>query len=120
MMRTLQREFIRNQTVKRVYGTPTMQRLICDAFTESILFLRWATQYYARRMWRRLVEALTRPPNIALDQSIANIACAVVEIEKERDALDSKRLFEVHAELGHVRNAIDDIKICVDGTKAAY
>ena len=115
-MQTLQREFIRIQTVKRVHGTLAMQRLVCDAFVESILFLRWATKYYAKRTWRRVLEALTKPPSLELDQSTAKIARTVAEIEKERDALDSKRLFEVQAELGNVRRTVDGISSRVDGT----
>ncbi|KAI9666538.1 MAG: hypothetical protein M1821_004474 [Bathelium mastoideum] len=117
LLRALQREFIRVQTVKQVHGTPTMQGLICDAFIESIMFLRWATRYYAQPSWVRVMEAITRPPKVELDQSTAKIACAVVEIEKERDTLDSKRLFEVQSELGDVRRTVDDMRLRVEGTQ---
>ena len=103
----MQREFIRVQTVKHIHDSPTMQDLICDAFVESILFLRWATRYYAQKSWHRVTEAFIKPPKIELDQLTANIARAVAEIEKERDALDSKRLFEVRAELGDVRRRLE-------------
>ncbi|KAI9685231.1 MAG: hypothetical protein M1822_004604 [Bathelium mastoideum] len=118
LLRALQREFIRVQTVKQVHGTPTMQGLICDAFIESIIFLRWATRYYAQPSWVRVVEAITRPPKVELDQSTAKIACAVVEIEKERDTLDSKRLFEVQSELGDVRRTVDDMRLRVEDIEA--
>ena len=68
---------------------------IADAYVLGVQFVREVTLYYSRPTSRRMLEAITKPPQLGIDLKISAIAQAIAEIDKERVALDSQRLAQV-------------------------
>ena len=76
-----------------------------------------ATRYYSRSSYRRILEAITKPPSLELDAKISEISKAMAEIQKEISALDSQRLFEVQRSLDIVEGSINIVEKNVDKVK---
>ena len=115
---TLQREFARIKTLQVVHSSDTMKRYIAEAYRLGIGFAREATLYYARPTYRRVWEAITKPPQLDIDIKISAITVAMTEIDKERAILDSKRLYEVQQGVERVRNDVNNIKDVVEGERS--
>ena len=115
---TLQREFARIKTLQVVHSSDTMKRYIAEAYWLGIGFAREATLYYARPTYRRVLEAITKPPQLDIDIKISAITVAMTEIDKERAILDSKRLYEVQQGVERVRDDVNNIKNVVEGERS--
>ena len=115
---TLQREFARIKTLQVVHSSDTMKRYIAEAYWLGIGFVREATLYYARPTYRRVLEAITKPPQLDIDIKISAITVAMTEIDKERAILDSKRLYEVQQGVERVRHDVNNIKDVVEGERS--
>ena len=72
-----------------------MKKYIADAYKLGLEFAMEATRYYSRPTYRRVLEAFTKPPNLGINVKVSEITNAMAEIQKERDTLDSQRIFEV-------------------------
>lgn len=70
--------------------------------------------YYSQRMYRRVLKAITKPPQLCIDTQISAITAAMTEIEKQSPALHSQRLKQVHQRVTELQRKVDDIK---DGVK---
>ena len=81
-------------------------------------FAREATKYYSRQTYRRVIEAVTKPPQIGIDTKIAAITAAITEIEKEKGTLDSQQLNQVHIKVEEVQCRVDDIRDGVEGKES--
>ncbi|MCJ1383605.1 hypothetical protein MMC17_006719 [Xylographa soralifera] len=104
---TLQREFSRMKILEEFHhSTPTMQTYIAEAYRLGIEFAREATLYYSRKTYRRVLDAITKPPKLAIDKKTAAITEAMTQIEKERDTLDSKRLYKVQCDIDKLRGDV--------------
>ncbi|MCJ1437026.1 hypothetical protein MMC27_006411 [Xylographa pallens] len=107
---TLQREFSRMKILEEVHhSTPTMQTYIAEAYRLGIEFAREATLYYSRKTYRRILDAVTKPPKLAIDKKTAAITEAMTQIEKERDTLDSKRLYKVQCDIDKLRGDVSGV-----------
>lgn len=111
----LQREFSRTKTLQEVHSSESMKTYIADAYKLGIEFTREVTLYYARSSYRRVVEAMTKPPQLGIDKKISAITTAITEIEKERATLDSQRLFQVQRRVEDVKNGVDKVWDSVEG-----
>ncbi|KAG7005473.1 hypothetical protein G7Y79_00019g046530 [Physcia stellaris] len=100
----LQREFLRIGMLKESHSS----RIIKDIE---------ATRYYSRSSYRRILEAITRPPSLEFDAKISEISKAMAEIQKEISALDSQRLFEVQRSLDIVEGKVNIVEKNVDNVK---
>ena len=94
-----------------------MKTYIADAYRLGIEFAREVTLYYSRSTYRRLLEAVTKPPQLFIDQKLSEITKAIVEIEKERATLDSQRLFQVQRRIEEVKMGVDEVRDNVEGEK---
>lgn len=92
-----------------------MKTHIADAYKLGIEFAREATLYYQRSRYRRMMEAVTKPPQLFIDIKISEITSAITEIEKERAALDSQRLFNVQQRIEEVKIGVDEMRDNVEG-----
>ena len=72
-----------------------MKIYIADAYRLCIEFVREVTLYYSRPTSRRILEAVTKQPQLGIDLKTSAITNAITEIEKGRAILDSQRLFQV-------------------------
>lgn len=116
----LQREFSRTKTLQEVHSSESMKMYIADAYKLGIEFAREVTLYYSRSSYRRIVEAITKPPQLDIDKKISAITNAVTEIEKERATLDSQRLFQVQRRVEDVKNGVDKVWDSVEGKTRAF
>ena len=94
-LRTLTDKFDHIKAIKTIHQTETMRQLICEAFVESIDFMRYATDYWSMKRMKRIIKAITDPPNLMMDEKVKRVHDALIRINKERDVLDSQRLSEV-------------------------
>ena len=94
-----------------------MKMYIADAYNLGIEFVREVTLYYSRSTSRRILEAITKPPQLGIDLKISAITKAIVEIEKERTVIDSERLYQVHKQIEEVKNDVYEIKHGVETVK---
>ena len=62
-----------------------------------------------------MLEAVTRPPQLFIDQKLSEITSAITEIEKERATLDSQRLFQVQRRIEEVKMGVDEVRDNVEG-----
>ena len=92
-----------------------MKTYIADAYRLGIEFAREVTLYYSRSTYRRLLEAVTKPPQLFIDEKLSEITIAITEIEKERAALDSQRLFQVQRRIEEVKIGVDEVRDSVEG-----
>ena len=92
-----------------------MKACIADAYRLGIEFAREVTLYYSRPRYRRLLEAVTKPPQLFIDQKLSEITTAITEIEKERATLDSQRLFQVQRRIEEVKMGVDEVRGNVEG-----
>ena len=92
-----------------------MKTYIADAYRLGIEFAREVTLYYSRSTYRRLLEAVTKPPQLFIDQKLSEITSAITEIEKERAMLDSQRLFQVQRRIEEVKMGVDEVRDNVEG-----
>lgn len=95
----LQSEYSRIGIIQEIHMRDTMRRYIMDAYRLGIEFSRAATLYYARSTFRRILEAVTKPPQLGIEVQKTAITEAVTQIEKERDTLNAKRLYEVQLKM---------------------
>lgn len=105
----LQREFSRLKVLTEVHSTPVMKEYIVEAFRLGIEFSREATLYYSRPTYRRLIQAITRPPQIGIEKQTADITAAMTQIEKERDSLDSQRLLDVQVKVDKMSQKVESV-----------
>lgn len=110
----LQREFSRAKVLQEVHSSDSMKTYIADAYKLGIEFAREVTLYFSRPTYRRVLEAITKPPQLDIDLKIAAITKAITEIEKERATLDSQRLFQVQRRIEEVKNGVDKVSDGVD------
>lgn len=111
----LQREFSRTKMLQEVHSSESMKTYIADAYKLGIEFSREVTLYYSRSSCRRLVEAITKPPQLGIDKKISAITNAITEIEKERATLDSQRIFQIQRRVEDVKIGVDEVWNSVEG-----
>ena len=111
----LQREFSRAKMLQEVHSSDSMKMYIADAYKLGIEFAREVTLYYSRPTYRRVFQAITKPPQLGVDLKISAITRAITEIEKERATLDSQRLFQVQRRVEDVKNGVDEVRHTVEG-----
>ena len=104
---TLQREFSRLKILLEIHSTENMKSYIADAYRLGIEFAREATLYYSRPAYRRLWEALSKPPQLTIDQKTSAITEAMTQIEKERDTPDSQRMYDIQRDVNKVQGEIE-------------
>lgn len=92
-----------------------MKSYIADAYRLGIQFSREATLYYSRPTYRRVLEAITKPPQVAIDQKVSAITDAMTQIEKERDTLDSQRLYDVQRDVNQVQGDLEIVDGKIEG-----
>lgn len=105
-LQNLQKEFLRVRDLQEIHPEPNMLLYIKEASVLGIRFFKFAIRYYLRSSWRRVVEAITKPPNIELDEIESEIARAIAEIQKERAHLDTKRLKDVQDHVDGMTNVL--------------
>ena len=115
----LQREFSRANLLREIHRSDSMKEYIARAYKLGIDFTREVTIYYSRPTYRRVVEAVTKPPQLGIDIKISEITEAITEIEKERATLDSLRLFQVQRRIEEVKIGIDEVRGDVEGNDLA-
>ena len=101
--------------LREVHSSDSMKTYIAEAYKLGIEFAREVTVYYSRSTYRRLYEAITQPPQLGIDLKISAITSAITEIEKERDTLDSQRLFQVQRRVEDVKKGVDEVRDGVEG-----
>ena len=69
-----------------------------------------ATRYYSRPTYKRVVEAITKPPSLGIDIKVSEITKAMIEIQKERETLDSQRIYELQQKQLETQQAVEGIK----------
>ena len=111
----LQREFSRANLLREIHSSDSMKIYIAEAYRLGIEFAREVTLYYSRPTYRRLLEAVTKPPQLFIDQKLSEITTAITEIEKERATLDSQRLFQVQRRIEEVKKGVDEVRDNVEG-----
>ena len=111
----LQREFSRANLLREIHSSDSMKTYIADAYRLGIEFAREVTLYYSRSTYRRLLEAVTKPPQLFIDQKLSEITTTITEIEKERATLDSQRLFQVQRRIEEVKVGVDEVRNNVEG-----
>ena len=115
MLLTLQREFSRIEILQDLYPSKVIKKYIAEAYKLGIDFAREATLYYSRPTHQRVIEAITKPPNIAIDTKVSAITAAMTEIEKESRTLDSQRLRQVQQNVEEVERKVCNINGVVEG-----
>lgn len=101
--------------MEEIHASESMKKSIADAYGLGIEFAREATRYYSRSSSRRVLEAITKPPSLGIDEKIAAIATAMADIGKERDTVDSQRLYEVQRDIDEVKRGVDEVRESVKG-----
>lgn len=96
-----------------------MKRAIAEAYSLCIDFTQEVTLYYSRSTWRRVLEAITKPPQPGIDTKVAAITDAMTEIKTERATLDSKRLHQVQQSVDEVHDRVDKVHRSVTSTNGA-
>ncbi|KAL8714530.1 MAG: hypothetical protein Q9220_001478 [cf. Caloplaca sp. 1 TL-2023] len=91
-----------------------MRRYIDHAYQLGIQFCRAATLYYIRSPARRLLEAVTKPPQLDIELRKTAIIEAVTQIEKERNTLDSKVFQELQRD---VKSLQEDVRRTENGVE---
>ena len=112
---TLQREFGRIEILQDIYSSDLMKGYIAEAYKLGIEFAREATLYYSRPTYRRVLEAVTKPPQLGIDTKISAITAAMTEIEKESRTLNSQRLHYVQQRVDEVQREVHSIKTNTEG-----
>ncbi len=113
----LQREFSRAKMLQEIHCSDAMKTYIAEAYELGVEFAREVTLYYSRSLYRRVLEAVTKPPQLGIDLKISQITKAITEIEKERATLDSQRLFQVQRGVEDVKDAVDGVRNDVEGVR---
>lgn len=116
---TLQREFARLELLRDIHSSDTMKRAIAEAYSLCIDFAQGVTLYYSRSTWRRVLEAITKPPQLGIDTKIAAITDAMTEIKPERATLDSKRLHQIQQSVDELQQSMDEVHRNVTSTNGA-
>ena len=111
----LQREFSRARLLREIHCSDAMKTYIADAYKLGVEFAREVTSYYQRSTYRRMLEAVTKPPQLFIDIKISEITSAITEIEKERATLDSQRLYHVQQRIEEVKIGVDEVRDTVEG-----
>ncbi len=114
----LQREFSRARLLREIHSSDAMKTYIADAYKLGVEFAREVTSYYQRSTYRRILEAITKPPQLFIDIKISEITSAITEIEKERATLDSQRLYHVQQCIEEVKIGVDEVRDTVEGENA--
>lgn len=96
-----------------------MKRAIAEAYSLCIDFAQEVTLYYSRSTWRRVLEAITKPPQLGIDTKIAAITDAMTEIKTERATLDSKRLHQLQQSVDELHQSVDEVHRNVTSTIGA-
>lgn len=91
-----------------------MKRATAEAYSLCVDFAQEVTVYYSRPTYRRVLEAITKPPQLGIDTKIAAITDAMTEINKERATLDSKRLRQVQQSVDEVQRDVTSINGAVE------
>ncbi|KAL8948420.1 MAG: hypothetical protein Q9222_005398 [Ikaeria aurantiellina] len=113
-LQTLQSEFSRINIIRTIYTTDAMRKYIDHAYQLGIQFCRAATLYYIRSPARRLLEAVTKPPQLDIELKKTAIIDAVTQIEKERNTLDSKVFQELQRD---VKSLQEDVRKAESGVE---
>ena len=100
-----------------IYSSDAMRKHIVEAYRLGIEFTREAILYYLRSTYRRVLEAIIKPPQLDLDIKISAVTNVITEIEKESRTLNSKRLHEVQQRLDMVERKVDGISNSVEGAR---
>ena len=115
----LQREFSRAKLVREIHRSDSMKEYIARAYKLGINFTREVTIYYSRPTYRRVVKAVTKPPQLDINIKISEITEAITEIEKERATLNSLRFFQVQRRIEEVKIGINEVRDDVKGKDSA-
>ena len=91
----LQREFTRLGILRDVHATVEMKAYLAKAYRLGIDFAREVALYYSRPSYTGVFEAITKPPKLGIDKTVAEITSIMSEIQKERAVLDSKHLHQI-------------------------
>ncbi|KAH0548582.1 hypothetical protein GP486_007874 [Trichoglossum hirsutum] len=111
---TMQAQFSRLRVIEEIHSSTEMKRYIANVYKLGIEFLREAIFYYSRPTYQRVWEALSKPPQLGVDQKIAAITRGMTEIDNERCILDSKRLYEMQGKLQQVQGEIKEVNARVE------
>ena len=95
------------KVLEEIHSTGAMKTYIADAYRLGIEFSRVATLYYSTRTYRRVLEAVTKPPKLDIDLMTLAITEAMTQIERERDTLDSRRLYDIQRDVIEVRGSVE-------------
>ena len=100
-----------------LYSNNVMKQYIAEAYGLGIEFAREATLYCSRPTYQRVLEAITKPPQLGIDTEIAAIMAAMTEIEKESRTLNSQRLHQVQQKIDEIQRQVHSIKTNTEGNK---
>lgn len=92
MLRELREQYHRIRMLKDIYPTARMREYTVVLYRLGIGFLFEAVRYYSRGTFRKLQYVIARPPSIELEDKVAEIKTAIIEIEREMRALNGIRL----------------------------
>ena len=106
--------------LQEVHSSDSMKTYIADAYKLGIEFASEVTLYFSRPTYRRVLEAITKPPQLDIDLKIAAITKAITEIEKERVTLDSQRLFQVQRGIEEVQNGVNEVRNGVESKHVTF
>ena len=105
----LHKEYSRLNALPSIHSSAKLAGYIREAFDLGIRFAKLATTYYSRASWRRVLGAVTEPPNIKFQKIQGEIASAVAEVEKERDHLNTERLKDVDDRSKETKRQVEGI-----------
>ena len=114
----LQREYSRIKELQTIHSNaavdnPKLDEYVKEAVLLGIAFMQRAIQYYQQSSWRRVLQALTRPPDIELDKLVGGITEAITEIFNECNMLDSKRLAAIEQLSEENKTKVQALTECV-------
>lgn len=98
--------------LQEVHSSDSLKGYIANAYKLGIGSSREVTLYYSRSTYRRVFEAITKLPQLAIDKKASAVTTAITEIEMEKATLDIQRLFQVQQRIDEVKNGVD---LCRDG-----
>ncbi|KAF9870784.1 hypothetical protein CkaCkLH20_11683 [Colletotrichum karsti] len=108
-LNNLKREYSRMVLLSEIYHTPMMSMYITTVFKLGIEFMQEAISHYSRPTWRRLWDAVVRPPFL-LNRKVSEISAAMIQIEKERDTLLTKSVHVLHIKMDHMTENVAQLQ----------
>lgn len=115
MMYKLHQQYCRIKMVKNVYTSKRMKEHTAVVYRLGIEFLYTAVRYYSMSTFRRMWHVVAKPPNIHLENKVAEIQAAIEEMRMEMEMLDGIRLNGMEKTLGKVEKRAGTIAEDVQG-----